>query len=79
MASPSAGEVKLKTNVKDADVFIDGALAGKAAKLKSIRLTPRAYTVEVRAPGYTAYTSQIYVLAGKTIQLQAQLAPVPKS
>ena len=31
----NAGEVKLATNIKDADVYINGAYAGKAAKAEN--------------------------------------------
>ena len=49
----NTGELKLKTNVKDADVYINNAYAGKAAKLKTMWLRPDAYNLEVRAAGYT--------------------------
>lgn len=75
----TAGELKLKTNVKDADVYINGAYAGKAAKLKSIWLRPDAYSIEIRAAGYAPYAERIYLLAGKSWQVKADLVPVPKS
>jgi hypothetical protein len=74
----SAGEVKLSTNVKDAEVFINGAFAGKASKLKTMWLNPDAYTMEVRAPGYASYTTKIYVVPGKTLQVHAELTAEPK-
>ena len=75
----NAGELKLKTNVKDADVYINGAYAGKAAKLKTMWLRPDAYNIEIRAAGYTSYAERIYLLAGKSWQVKADLLPVPKS
>ncbi|MGD0309746.1 MAG: PEGA domain-containing protein [Acidobacteriota bacterium] len=75
----NAGELKLKTNVKDADVYINGAYAGKAAKLKSMWLQPDAYNIEIRAAGYTSCAERIYLLAGKSWQVKADLVPVPKS
>jgi hypothetical protein len=74
-----AGELRLTTNVKDADVFINGAYAGKAAKLKSMWLRPDTYNLEIRASGYTSYSERIYLVAGKTMHLDAQLASVPRS
>ena len=65
------GEIQLKTNVKDAEVFINGAFAGKAGKLKSMWLRPDTYSLEVRAPGSAPYTQRIYVVEGKTIKLEA--------
>ncbi len=75
----NAGEVKLKTNVKDADVYINGAFAGKAAKLKTMWLPQAEYNLEVRAAGYGSLASKIYVVPGKTINVQADLTAAPKS
>ncbi len=73
-----AGQVKLKTNVKDAQVYINGAFAGKASKLKSLWLRPDAYNVEVRAAGYTSYAERVYVVPGRTIHVDAELAPAAR-
>jgi hypothetical protein len=75
----NAGEVELKTNVKDADVFINGAYAGKAAKLKSMWLFADAYALEVRAPGRTPFKEKIYVIPGKTIKVEADFPTTPIS
>ena len=76
---PSAGEVKLHTNVKDAEVFINGAFAGTASKLKTMWLRPNAYDLEIRAPDGARYTERIYVVAGKTVNVHADLHAEPKS
>jgi hypothetical protein len=73
------GELKLKTNVKDADVYINGAYAGKAAKLKTMWLRPNAYNLEVRAAGYSTYAERIYLLPGKTMQVKVDFVATPKS
>jgi len=70
---PSAGEVKLDTKAKDAEVFINGAYAGQAGKLKSMWLRPNAYDLEIRAPGRTPYEERIYVVAGKTLHVHPDL------
>jgi hypothetical protein len=75
----NTGEVQLKTNVKDADVFINGAYAGKAGKLKSMWLRADVYALEIRAPGRAPYTQRIYVVPGKTIKIQADFSTVPQS
>ncbi len=67
------GELKLKTNVKDADVYLNGAYAGKASKLKTMRLRPDSYTLEIRARGYAPYSQRVYLVAGKSLQVDAQL------
>src|SRR5687767_5033733 len=46
---PSMGEVKLKAVPTDAGVFLDGAYAGEAGKLKSMWLDPGVYNLEVKS------------------------------
>ena len=75
----NAGEVELKTNVKDADVFINGAYAGKAGKLKSMWLLANTYSLEVRTPGRTPFIEKIYVISGKTLKVQADFPTTPIS
>ena len=48
-------------------------------KLKTMWLRPDAYNIEIRAAGYTSYAERIYLLAGKSWQVKADLLPVPKS
>lgn len=67
------GEIKLDVNVKNAKVYLNGAFAGTADKLKSIRLKADAYSLELRAPGYTSFTQKIFVIAGKTVPVHAKL------
>jgi hypothetical protein len=67
------GEVKLDTKVKNAEVFVDGAYAGTAGKLKSMWLQPGAHDLEVRAPEGGRFAQRIYVLTGKTIHLRPAL------
>ena len=68
-ATPNAGQVKLDTKVKDAQVFVNGAFAGTVGGLKTMRLRPGTYTFELRAPGRARYAEKIYVIAGKKITL----------
>ena len=76
-ATPNAGQVKLETKVKDAQVFVNGAYAGTAGQLKTMWLHPGNYTVELRAPGRPRYAEKIYVIAGKKITLNPDLPPIP--
>jgi hypothetical protein len=71
--TPNAGEVKLDTHVKDAEVFIDGVYAGTVGQLKTMTMRPGVYKIEVRAPGRTPFEQRIYVLAGKTLKLRPDL------
>ncbi|HUA85258.1 MAG TPA: PEGA domain-containing protein [Bryobacteraceae bacterium] len=72
-AYPNAGEVKLDTKVKDAQVFINGAFAGTTKENKTMHLRPGSYNIEIREGGQTQFAQQVYVAAGKTIHLQPEL------
>jgi len=65
--------VKFDTNVKDAEVFIDGSYAGTVGKLKTMYLQPGSYNIELRSPGRTQFDKKIYVVAGKTLHLNPDL------
>ena len=71
--APMTGAVKFDTNVKDAEVYIDGAYAGTVGKLKTMNLRPGSYDIEVRAPGRTQFDKKVYVAAGKTLHLNPDL------
>ena len=72
---PNAGQVKLDTHVKDAQVFVDGAYAGTSGKLKSMWMRPGTYTIEMRAPGQAQFAEKIYVVAGKTVHVEPGFQP----
>jgi hypothetical protein len=81
-ATPNAGKVKLDTNIKDAEVFINGYYAGTVEELKTMVLHSGNYTIEVRAPGRMPFQQRIYVVAEKTIKLHPDLrlqVPSPPS
>lgn len=75
---PNAGTIKVQTSVKDARVFIDGAYAGTAGNLKSMPMQAGTYTIEVQSPGRAPFRQQVFVVAGKTIRIHAELTPEPK-
>jgi hypothetical protein len=70
---PAAGQVKLDTKVKNAEVFIDGAFAGMTQQTKSMHLRPGSYNIEIRELGQTKFVEQVYVVAGRTLHLRPQL------
>jgi len=72
-AAPNAGEVKLETNVKDAEVLINGYYAGTVKELKTMTMRPGNYDIEVRAPERVPFRQKIYVVAGKTMKLHPDL------
>jgi len=72
-AHPNAGEVKIDTKVKDAQVFINGAYAGTTHENKSMYLRPGSYNIEIREGGRTPFAEKVYVVAGKTMKLHPEL------
>jgi len=72
--TPNAGEVKLETKVKDAEVLINGSLAGTVGQLKTMILRAGTYDIQVRAPGRAPFEQKIYVVAGKTVKLHPDLS-----
>jgi hypothetical protein len=72
---PNAGQVKLETKVKDAQVFVDGAYAGISGKLKTMWMRPGSYTIELRAVGRPQFAEKIYVVAGKTVHVEPGFQP----
>ena len=71
--APATGAVKFDTDVKDAEVYINGAYAGTVGKLKTMNLRPGSYDIEVRAPGRRQFDKKGYVAAGKTLHLNPEL------
>lgn len=72
-ARPNAGEIKLDTKVKDAQVFINGSFAGTTHQNKSMYLRPGSYNIEIREAGRTQFAENVYVVAGKTLHLHPEL------
>ena len=64
------GQVNLQVSDKSAQVYLDGAYAGKAGMLKTFWLAPGVYNLELRADGQTIHEKRIYVLTGKTLKLK---------
>jgi opacity protein-like surface antigen len=72
-AYPNAGQIKVDTKVKDAQVFIDGAYAGTTHENKTMHLRPGSYNIEIREGGHTQFSQRVYVAAGKTLHLHPEL------
>jgi hypothetical protein len=72
---PGMGEIKLRSNLPDADVFLNDAFAGKAKDLKTMWLEPGAYDLKVQADNFAPFAMRIYILSGKTLKVDAKLAP----
>lgn len=76
---PNAGQVKLDTKVKDAEVYVNGSYAGTTGEMKSMWLRQGSYKLEVRAAGREAFAQQIFVVNGKTMKVRPDLRLEPKS
>jgi len=63
------GEVKLKSAEPNAEIYINGSLAGRAHNLKHFYLRPGTYTIEQRYGG-DVQSERVYVLAHRTIKLE---------
>lgn len=73
----SEGKVELRANPPGASVYIDGAYAGPANRLKKFPLGSGAYDLEVKAKGYRAFRQRIYILSDRTLKISARLTPLP--
>jgi hypothetical protein len=66
------GFVKIKTDRKDASVYVDGGFADKIAKAKKYALRPGNHSIELRdSDGRTLYKEEVAVTVGKTTELHA--------
>lgn len=68
-AVDNAGKIKLEGADKLDRVYLDGAYAGIASDLKTIKLKPGTYNLEVKHDGSTVLTQRVYVLGGKTVKV----------
>ena len=64
------GYVKIKTDNKDASVWVDGGFADKIEKAKKFALRPGTHDIELRdSDGRTLFHEKVAVLVGKTTEL----------
>jgi hypothetical protein len=70
------GEVRLKSPTADAQIFINGSLAGRAHDLKKFYLAPGTYNLEQRA-GSDVQKIKVYVLANRTVKIEFDKPGVP--
>jgi hypothetical protein len=70
------GEVKIKTPVADAEIFINGSFAGRAHDLKRFYLVPGTYVVEQRI-GNDVQKQKVYVIAGRSLHMEFGKAGTP--
>ena len=69
---PATGELKIKTNDKDARVYVDGGYLGVARKLKSFDMRPGNHEVELRdARGTVLFSERVAIVPGRTTEFDA--------
>jgi len=74
--SPVEGQlaqITVRTNVLDAEVLVDGKLAGLAPLAASIPVAPGDHNVEVRRAGYKTASRQLPVGGGSSAEVDLQL------
>lgn len=65
------GYVKIKTDHKDASVYVDGGFADRIEKAKKFALRPGTHDIELRdSDGRSLFREKIAVLVGKTTELK---------
>jgi len=70
---PYAGEIKLDTKVKTAEVYINGAFVGTTHDARKMHLRPGRYKIEIKELGETRFAQQVYVAPGRTLHLHPVL------
>ena len=63
------GQVKIKSPEPDAEIYINGSLAGRAHDLKHFYLRPGTYKIEQRFRG-DVQRQRVYVLANRTVKIE---------
>jgi hypothetical protein len=67
----NVGYVKIETEHKDAQVFVDGGYAGTAGKLKKFALRPGSHDIVLKdRDGRPFYQERVAVILGKTTKLR---------
>jgi hypothetical protein len=70
------GVITVEANVPDAEVAVDGTIAGTLPLADPIFVDPGSHGVEVRAPGYEADSRLALMHAGSSLLLRMRLEPM---
>ncbi len=63
------GEVQIKSPDPNAQIYINGALAGRAHDLKKMYLKPGTYTIEQRI-GNDVQKERVYIVANRSLKIE---------
>ena len=76
------GSLRIKANVSQAMVFVDGALAGKVDEFDGLKnhldVDAGRHSIELRAEGYETVSQDVVVAVGKTKTLRLEMKKVSK-
>jgi hypothetical protein len=72
-APPDAGQIKIDSPVKTAEVWINGSYAGTVKEAHDLHLRSGNYDVELREGGRTMFAQNVFVAPGKTMHLKPAL------
>ncbi len=72
---PTEGTLRVRSNVKGADVEVDGKRSGKTPLNLALTLPPGRHALEVAREGYIPFRSKVGVRAGQTTAAYADLVP----
>ena len=75
-AAPGAGSLRVKSDVSEAEVFLDGKSVGKTP-LTFTAVAAGSHRVALTKPGYGDHEEQVSVPAGATAKLFVVMKPLP--
>ena len=71
------GGLRLKVEPRDAEVLVDGFLAGRVddfdGAMQRLRITEGPHRIELRAPGYESATFEVTIVVGQTTTYKTEL------
>jgi len=71
-ASPTMGEVKIDTGLKNASVYVDGGYVGSVSKFKKFGLLPGNHDIELHdSANQVIFHEVVHVIIGKTTEVRS--------
>ena len=74
------GRVQIKVDQKNAQVFVDDALAGTVDDFDGrsrLYLRPGKYVIEIRLPGFLPMSRTLHASPGKKVTIRGDMKPLP--
>ena len=77
----NTGAIRLKMKPREAQVFVDGFLAGTVDEFdgvfQSLRLAPGGHKIEVRMDGFEPLTLDVHIQPDRTMTITQGMKPIP--